>query len=1093
MKINVRSRQSGRACGCLRGIARLAPAIFGVTALAQAAEPVGSGKLIPHWGNPVWSEEFNVDGAPDPNVWSYQLASRNNPQEQQYYTNRPENVRVEGGALVLELRKDNAIPPGASDWQGSYEGHGGYTSGFIYSNPEKKDFLFGRIEFRAKLPLGSGSWPALWSTGNGMDWPAGGEIDVMEFWGSQAHPELAMPFVIAGTAHWDDETLPGPNPWDRHVWEMNYYPCPDPSADWHIYAMEWDAQGIRYFFDDVAYAYTDLTPAVRSELATIRQALRLNLAFDGAADSPITDLKMYVDYVREFQMQPGVRVHAPPSVGMGGNWWTGETLSAFTNQPLPLVCTVEGDGMPGGGYTVEWQQLNGPALAAFSATTGTQTSVTFPEAGMYEVRAVGHDGQYGGYAWRRIIVGDGAGNTPPQVAASDRQVMVGYPVKLQVAVADDGRPGGTPTVTWWTMYGPSPTFSDIHSRTPTVTFNSAGTVLLGVKASDGALDSTEAMVTVTVVPAATNQAPQVSAGGSLTINLGDTITLPGSVSDDGYPEFRTTQQWTQISGPATAAIAHPTWVNSTATFNTGGTYVLRLTATDGAATTAAELTVNVGMTGNHAPTITTAKPAALACALNSAGSMQLAATDADSGDTLTWNVATAAAHGTATVSATGLARYTPATGYVGADAFVVRVSDGRGGADTITINCTVVSTAPTVTSVTATPAVVAAAGSTVKLAATVVAGTGHPIDHVAFSLGGTSLGNGIFNSGTGKWNLSWVVPSLGSKTVTVTAYGNDGQTATGTVAVVVGTAGTYGNDGAPWAAGSGTVRIEAENYDEGGEGVAYHDTDSRQGTSSLRSTGTANEVDLVDIADGADAPGSKLGYTVAGEWVRYTVNIPVAARYHLRLRVANGTGTTSTDAISVRWKGAVVAGPLTVPFTGGWDSFVDLDVPEAVLEAGTDLLQLDCNTAGFDVNWIELTPIGVVPYSTWIAAAFPGGTAAQTAATADPDGDGLNNLLEYGLGRSPAAAEPPLAAPFWIDPGTGGKHLALTFRRALGVSIVAEISDDLVAWSDASTQIVPVGVAERDPSGQFETVTYRSVATIAGKPRQFLRVRVSAP
>jgi beta-glucanase (GH16 family) len=234
MKDSLRSIRFGRICD----IARLVPAIATLAALVQAAEPVGSGKLMPHWGEPVWAEEFNVDGAPDPNVWSYQLASRNNPQEQQYYTNRPENVRVENGALILELRKDNAIPAGASDWQGSYEGCGGYTSGFIYSNPAKKDFLFGRIEFRAKLPTGSGSWPALWTTGNQQDWPACGEIDVMEFWGSQENQSLAMPFVIAGTSHLDDETRPGPNPWDRHVWEMNYYPCPDPSADWHIYAME---------------------------------------------------------------------------------------------------------------------------------------------------------------------------------------------------------------------------------------------------------------------------------------------------------------------------------------------------------------------------------------------------------------------------------------------------------------------------------------------------------------------------------------------------------------------------------------------------------------------------------------------------------------------------------------------------------------------------------------------------------------------------------------------------------------------------------------------------------------------------------------
>jgi hypothetical protein len=146
------------------------------------------------------------------------------------------------------------------------------------------------------------------------------------------------------------------------------------------------------------------------------------------------------------------------------------------------------------------------------------------------------------------------------------------------------------------------------------------------------------------------------------------------------------------------------------------------------------------------------------------------------------------------------------------------VSDGHGGTDSITINATVTTTKPQVTSVAATPSVATTVGSTVTLSATVVPGTGHPIDHVAFSLGGTSLGNATYNSGTGKWTLAWTASALGRQTITATAYGNDAQTATGTATVIVGTAGTYGNGGAPWVAGSGTLRIEAEAYDEGGEG-----------------------------------------------------------------------------------------------------------------------------------------------------------------------------------------------------------------------------------------------------------------------------------
>ncbi|MBK8479082.1 MAG: family 16 glycosylhydrolase [Opitutaceae bacterium] len=1094
MESSVRFLRRGYLPRILRGIALAVPAFLVFSGVAKAAEPVGSGKRIPHWGQPVWSEEFNVDGPPDPVVWGYQLASRNVIGEKQYYTNRPENARVEGGSLVLELRKDYAVPPGARDWMGSYDICGGFTSAFLYSKPENRTFLHGRIEFRAKIPTVGGSFPALWSTGADKGWPNGGEIDVMEFKGNGVQPEQAMPFYITGTAHWDDETLPGKNPWDRHVDEMNFFRCPDPSAEWHIYAIEWDSRRIRYFFDDLCYGATDITPAVRSELATLPQVLRLNFAYDGAADAEIPNQQMYVDYVREFQLQPGVRVHAPPSVSTGHNWMSGVNLRAFVNQPLPLTGSVSGDGMPGVGYTYEWQALTGPGLPVFAEPSALQTTVTFPVAGTYEIRLVVHDGHYGDQVVRKVDVVDGSGNTAPLVACAGRTVMAGYPLKLNAAVVDDGLPAGnSPTITW-DVWGSAPvTFSSRNVQEPTVTFAWAGSYLLVVKASDGELTSDPwALVPITVVAPGTNQAPQVATGTPLSINLGETVTLPGAVSDDGLPEFRTTQQWSQVSGPAPAAITHPDWVNSTATFNAGGMYVLRLTATDGLASTSAELTVNVSMTGNTAPTITTSEPVLLASVDGAAATATIAATDAD-GDPLTWSIALYPAHGTASIGSSGVAQYTPTAGYVGSDSFTVQVTDGRGGADTITLNCAITTTAPRVTLVTATPAFVPVLGDTVTLAATVVPGTSHTIDHVAFSLGGRALGNGIYNSGTGTWNLSWVASELGSRTITATAYGDNARSATGTVAVVVGTAGTYGNADAPWAAGPGTLRLEAENYDEGGEGVAYHDLDSRQGTSTMRSTGTANEVDLVSVDTGSDSPDLKVGFTAAGEWLRYTLTVPTTARYNLRLRVSNGTAAASPNAVSLRWKGAVVAGPLTVPATGGWDSFTTLDLPDVAFSAGTALLQLDCSTGGFDVNWLELTPAGVAPYAAWIAGYFPGGAAAQTDPTADPDGDGLNNLLEYGLGRAPNAAEPALAAAVWTDPGTGGTHFALTFRRALGVAVVAEISDDLANWSAAPAQLVPVGAPVVDASGLFETITYRSTATLASKPRQFLRVRVSSP
>ena len=132
-------------------------------------------------------------------------------------------------------------------------------------------------------------------------------------------------------------------------------------------------------------------------------------------------------------------------------------------------------------------------------------------------------------------------------------------------------------------------------------------------------------------------------------------------------------------------------------------------------------------------------------------------------------------------------------------------------------------------------------------------------------------------------------------------------------------------------------------------------------------------------------------------------------------------------------------------------------------------------------------------FASWIADHFPdaGDNPALVGPAADPDGDGLNNLLEYGLARAPNARE-PAPAPTLVNV-SGSLYPTLTFQRTTGVSVVAEISDDLITWSSAPAVLVQVGDAVPDASGHYETVTFRSTATLAAKPRQFLRVRVIAP
>lgn len=122
----------------------------------------------------VWSDEF--DGTElDRTVWDYQLGGGGfGNQEKQYYTDRPENVRVEEGCLVIEARKEQ------------YENNS-YTSGRINSK-NRKAFAYGKFEARLQLAKGTGTWSAYWMMGNNYDiyrWPACGEIDIMEHVGKE--------------------------------------------------------------------------------------------------------------------------------------------------------------------------------------------------------------------------------------------------------------------------------------------------------------------------------------------------------------------------------------------------------------------------------------------------------------------------------------------------------------------------------------------------------------------------------------------------------------------------------------------------------------------------------------------------------------------------------------------------------------------------------------------------------------------------------------------------------------------------------------------------------------------------------------------
>jgi beta-glucanase (GH16 family) len=122
---------------------------------------------LPSSETPLWQDEFDREGSPDPARWDYEVGLiRNN--ERQYYTrDRAANARVEGGTLIIEAHRE--------PYQGA-----GYTSASLTSRAR---WTYGRTEVRARLPKGRGTWPAIWLLGANIrevGWPECGEIDIME-------------------------------------------------------------------------------------------------------------------------------------------------------------------------------------------------------------------------------------------------------------------------------------------------------------------------------------------------------------------------------------------------------------------------------------------------------------------------------------------------------------------------------------------------------------------------------------------------------------------------------------------------------------------------------------------------------------------------------------------------------------------------------------------------------------------------------------------------------------------------------------------------------------------------------------------------
>lgn len=236
----------------------------------------------------VWSDEFEGEGLPDSLKWTYDIGNwgwGNN--EPQYYTKaRLENVRVENGNLIIEAHKNDM--------------NQAWTSARLTTRG-KISFLYGKIEFRAKVPATDGTWAAGWLLGDDyrdeLSWPYCGEVDILECVGNEI----------------DDESGDGINHASCHT--RRYYfkegtqitattEVEDMANTYHTYAVEWSPEGILGYVDGEHYFTYDKTGDRLEWPFNEPQNIILNLAMGGGMggtiDPQAESAQFVIDYVRVY-------------------------------------------------------------------------------------------------------------------------------------------------------------------------------------------------------------------------------------------------------------------------------------------------------------------------------------------------------------------------------------------------------------------------------------------------------------------------------------------------------------------------------------------------------------------------------------------------------------------------------------------------------------------------------------------------------------------------------------------------------------------------------------------------------------------------
>lgn len=368
------------------------------------------------YNNLVWSDEFNTNGALDSNKWFHQTqipaggSWYNN--EVQHYTNRLANSFVDAGNLNIVAKRENFTDQNVTKQ---------FTSARLNS---KFAFKYGRVDIRAKVPNGQGTWPALWLLGKNINedggffdsnfgttnWPACGEIDIMEH---GIFP--GQPINYIGAA------IHTPSSFGNTINKGGIL-ASDIAQNYHIYSMNWSPNQITFLLDNVAF-YT-YNPSVKNASTwpfDADQYLLLNIAmggFAGTIPANFNQTSMIVDYVRVYQ-NTAVDTQAPTNFTA--------SIGSVTGSSIELLMNAN-DNSGTIAYTISY---TGGTFTVYNPS-GVQKSVVIPN--------LSSNTNYVFTITARDMVGNPVANNPimlnatttftPECSGSDTQSTEGTPFTL---------------------------------------------------------------------------------------------------------------------------------------------------------------------------------------------------------------------------------------------------------------------------------------------------------------------------------------------------------------------------------------------------------------------------------------------------------------------------------------------------------------------------------------------------------------------------------------------------------------------------------------------------------------------------------------